>query len=229
MEQNTEVQSISARLEKIKQDFPKAETILVAVSKTKPESDILEAYDAGHRHFGENKVQELAAKYEALPKDIAWHMIGHLQRNKVKYIAPFVWLIHGVDSVRLLKEIDKQAARAGRIIPCLLQVHIAQEESKFGFDPDEVNKLFEEKVTEQYPHVQISGLMGMATFTENEEQIRAEFMELKALFDQISKSNLVDKSVFRYLSMGMSNDYNLALELGSNMVRIGSLIFGPRN
>ena len=202
---------------------------LVAVSKTKPVSDLMEAYSAGNRIFGENKVQELVSKAEEMPKDIEWHMIGHLQRNKVKYIAPFVSLIHAVDSVRLLKEIDKQAEKNNRVIDCLLQVHIAKEEAKFGFDAQELKLVVNDPEVAKMKHVRILGLMGMATFTEDNEQIRAEFKELKTLFDELKGGQLPENIVMKELSMGMSGDYTIALEEGSTMVRIGSSIFGLRS
>ena len=208
----------------LKSALPK-EVTLVAVSKTKPDQAIIEAYDAGHRVFGENKVQEMVQKWERLPKDIQWHMIGHLQRNKVKYMAEFVDLIHGVDSLRLLQEIDKQAKKHGRVIPCLLQMHIAKEDTKFGLDSLELEELLESEAFTNMENVQIVGLMGMATFTEDQLQVREEFAHLKAIFDGL-KEKLPDLSV---LSMGMSGDYGIALEEGSTMVRIGSSIFGTRN
>jgi pyridoxal phosphate enzyme (YggS family) len=197
----------------------------VAVSKTKPNEAILEAYEAGQRVFGENKVQDMVQKWEALPKDIEWHMIGHLQRNKVKYMAEFVSLIHGVDSLKLLKEIDKQAQKHNRVIPCLLQMHIAEEDTKFGLDEDELNALLASSEFKQMKHVKIMGLMGMATFTDNENQVRKEFARLKSLFEKL-KLQLPEISI---LSMGMSGDYGIAITEGSTMVRIGSSIFGARN
>lgn len=202
---------------------------LCAVSKTKPAEDIAKAYEAGQRIFGENKAQEMAAKYEELPKDIEWHMIGHLQRNKVKYIAPFVSLIHSVDSERLLREINKQGKKAGRVIPCLLQVHIAEEESKFGLDRDEVMAILDPDVLDELSFVEIRGLMGMATNTDDKEQVRKEFSGLKRLFDTISKEHSSERITMKELSMGMSGDYRIALEQGSTLVRIGSAIFGARN
>lgn len=193
---------------------------LVAVSKTKSNELIIEAYGAGQRIFGENKVQELVEKEESLPKDIEWHMIGHLQTNKVKYIAPFVSLIHAVDSKKLIKEINKRAKQNNRVIPCLLQIHIAQEESKFGLDKDGVIEILKT----DFPNVSIVGLMGMATFTDNKNQIRKEFKYLKDIFDELKES----QPNFSILSMGMSGDYSVAIEEGSNMVRIGSSIFGER-
>ncbi len=193
---------------------------LVAVSKTKPNELIIEAYVAGQRIFGENKVQELVEKEESLPKDIEWHMIGHLQTNKVKYIAPFVSLIHAVDSKKLIKEINKRAEQNNRVISCLLQIHIAQEESKFGLDKDGVIEI----LNTDFPNVSIVGLMGMATFTDNKNQIRKEFKYLKDIYDELK----VSQPNFSILSMGMSGDYSIAIEEGSNMIRIGSYIFGER-
>lgn len=199
---------------------------LVAVSKTRPPEDILEAYHAGQRIFGENKVQELTEKYDLLPKDVEWHMIGHLQRNKVKYIAGFVSLIHSVDSLRLLNAIEKEAKKAERQINILLQVHIAEEDTKFGFDEQELNGILTEEASNKWPHLRFCGLMGMATFTDDEDQVRREFQGLKELFDRFEKKGILPD--FRILSMGMSGDYPLALEEGSTMVRIGSAIFGER-
>ena len=194
---------------------------LVAVSKTKPLEDIRELYDLGHRDFGENYVQELAEKAAQLPNDIRWHFIGHLQTNKVKLIVPFVYLIHGVDSLKLLKEIDKQAEKSKRVIDCLLQVHIAQEETKFGFDENELSEL----MMSQFENVKIKGLMGMASFTENVNQVRIELKHLKTIYDKLTALY----PQLSILSMGMSSDYKIAIEEGSNLVRIGSLIFGERN
>lgn len=216
--------SIKDNLNTIKSELPQGVT-LVAVSKTKPNEDILEAYAAGQRVFGENKVQEMVQKWEDLPKDIEWHMIGHVQRNKVKYMAEFVSLIHGVDSPRLLKEINKQAKKHDRVIPCLLQIHIAEEDTKFGLDEQELNKLIDSEAFKVMENIKIVGLMGMATFTDDENQVRKEFKQLKSLFDDL-KTKLNDIAI---LSMGMSGDYKIAIEEGSNMVRIGSSIFGARN
>lgn len=196
---------------------------LVAVSKTKSEQEIMEAYQAGQRVFGENKIQEMVAKHESLPKDIQWHMIGHVQTNKVKYMAPFVDLIHGVDRLKLLKEIDKQAQKNERKIDCLLQIHIAQEDTKFGFSISEASEAL--KTAEQLKNVNIVGLMGMATFTDDQDQINREFKTLKDLFDQVAEQY----PQCRVLSMGMSGDYPLAIAQGSNMIRVGSKIFGQRN
>lgn len=202
---------------------------LIAVSKTQPVEKLQEAYAAGQRLFGENKVQEMAAKYEALPKDIAWHMIGHLQTNKVKYIAPFVSLIHSVDSLKLLTEINKQAVKANRTIPCLLQVHIAQEETKFGFSEDELMTMITSAEFKTLTNVVITGLMGMATLTDDVQQIRDEFKTLKALFEKLKNTSLPASVQLQELSMGMSSDYHIAMEEGSTLVRIGTAIFGDRN
>ncbi|MDC6388330.1 YggS family pyridoxal phosphate-dependent enzyme [Maribacter sp. PR1] len=216
--------SIAKNLNTIKATLPEKVT-LVAVSKTKPESDIMEAYNTGHKIFGENKVQEMTKKWEELPKDIEWHMIGHVQRNKVKYMAEYVTLIHGVDSVKLLKEINKQAKKYDRQIPCLLQVHIAEEDTKFGFDESEIKELVSSDEFHQFENIKITGLMGMATFTDDKQQIKREFQSLNQLFQNL-KSEFPDLSI---LSMGMSGDYKIAIEEGSTMVRIGSSIFGKRN
>jgi PLP dependent protein len=201
---------------------------LIAVSKTHPPNVILEAYAAGQKIFGENKVQELLAKYDKLPADIEWHLIGHLQTNKVKYIAPFVSMIQSVDSLKLLVEINKQATRVNRVIDCLLQVHIAKEETKFGFSTDEVKRLLAAGTTATLHNVRIVGLMGIATLTDNEDQIRNEFKGLKDLFDHIKNLTTSSNVEMKELSMGMSSDYRLAMEEGSTMVRIGSAIFGRR-
>jgi len=198
---------------------------LVAVSKTKPVQDILELYDLGHRDFGENYVQELVEKAGKLPTDIRWHFIGHLQTNKVKLIVPFIYLIHGVDSVKLLKEIDKQAEKSKRIIDCLLQVHIAQEETKFGFDENELTDLLNNLTSHPLDNIKIKGLMGMASLTDNMSQIRNEFIQLRNLYKKLQASI----PELQILSMGMSSDYKIALEEKSNLVRIGSLLFGERN
>lgn len=202
---------------------------LVAVSKTKPMADIMEAYDGGYKVFGENKVQELVDKYEALPKDIEWHMIGHMQSNKVKYIAPFVHLIHGVDKFKLLKVINKEGAKSNRIINCLLQFHIAEEETKFGLDLEEAHEMLSSQVYADLTHVNVMGVMGMATFTDNHQKIRKEFKKLKTIFDDLKSNYFTDKQDFNQISMGMSNDYMIAIEEGATMIRIGSLLFGPRN
>ncbi len=221
--------SIQINLRSIQASLPEKVT-LVAVSKTKPVSDLMEAYEAGQRIFGENKIQEMTEKWETMPKDILWHMIGHVQTNKVKYMAPYVNLIHGVDSLKLLQEINKQAQKNNRIIDCLLQVYIAEEESKFGLDEKEVNEILEyvQNDKNKMNHIRIVGLMGMATFTNNPAQVAKEFSRLKTIFD--SYSNLNTKNCqLNTLSMGMSGDYALAIKCGSTMVRIGSSIFGNRN
>lgn len=215
--------SIKSILLEIKSALPEQVT-LVAVSKTKPVSDLMEAYEAGQRIFGENKIQEMAEKFEEMPKDIHWHMIGHVQTNKVKFMAPFVSLIHGVDSLKLLEEINKQAKKNSRVIDCLLQIHIAEEETKFGLDEEELNEILNELHKNEFGNIQIIGLMGMATFTENQSQIKKEFLHLKSIFDKLKTNN----SQLTTLSMGMSGDYQLAIECGSTMVRIGSSIFGVR-
>ncbi|MBL3656200.1 YggS family pyridoxal phosphate-dependent enzyme [Fulvivirga sediminis] len=202
---------------------------LVAVSKTKPTELLQEAYNEGVRIFGENKVQELTDKYEALPKDIEWHMIGHLQRNKVKYIAPFVSLIHSVDTFKLLKEINKQGAKSERVISCLLQIHIAKEETKFGLSEEELSEIINSEETKAFENIKIVGLMGMATFTDNKDQIRKEFQYLKNLFDKTASLALPENIEMQELSMGMSGDYSLAVEEGSTLIRVGSAIFGARN
>ena len=220
---------MSINKEKYKEIFSELRNVtLVAVSKTKSAEDIKALYDLGQKDFGENYVQELVDKYEALPKDIKWHFIGHLQSNKVKYIAPFVSLIHGVDTFKLLKEINKQGEKINRVIDCLLQIHIAQEETKFGLNEDELDDIFGSAELKELNNIKISGLMGMASFTDNEETIRNEFRYLKTLFNSY-KRFLTHNSQLTTLSMGMSADYKIAIEEGSNMVRIGSLIFGERN
>ena len=219
--------SIKNNLQFFLQNLP-PDCQLIAVSKTKPVEAIQEAYDAGQRVFGENKVQELVPKYEALPKDIEWHLIGHLQSNKVKYIAPFVHLIHSIDSFKLLEEVNKQAVKANRTIACLLQLHIAEEETKFGFSEEEVKDLLASAELQKLENIQIAGLMGMATFTEDLEQIRREFRGLRALYEQLKASSLPPNVMMRHLSMGMSSDYRIALEEGSTMIRVGTAIFGDR-
>ncbi|HMT74216.1 MAG TPA: YggS family pyridoxal phosphate-dependent enzyme [Chitinophagaceae bacterium] len=213
--------------QRIKSELDSKGVTLVAVSKTKPVEDIFELYNLGHRDFGENYVQELAEKAEALPKDIRWHFIGHLQSNKVKYIAPFVHLIHGVDSLKLLLEINKQAAKKNRIIRCLLQVYIAKEETKFGLDETELENLWRSTLINQFSNIQITGLMGMASFTDDKNLIRNEFKSLKSIFEKYSLPQTLNLKL-QTLSMGMSSDYQIAVEEGSNMVRIGSLLFGER-
>jgi pyridoxal phosphate enzyme (YggS family) len=233
--------SIKENLLNIKSQLPNHVT-LVAVSKTKPVADLMEAYNDGQRIFGENYVQELVEKHEALPKDIQWHFIGHLQSRKVKLIAPFVNLIHGVDSVKLLQEINKEAKKNNRVIDCLLQIFIAEEESKFGLDEKELTEILEMLKQVQHENIRVIGLMGMATFTDNQNQIKKEFQNLKSIFDTIRKVGLQSDSTIekkterlnnsaidiKTLSMGMSGDYKLAIECGSTMVRIGSSIFGGR-
>ncbi len=206
-----------------------ADVTLVAVSKTKPDEMIMEAYEAGQRDFGENKVQDLEGKQERLPGDIRWHMIGHLQTNKVKFLASFVHMIHGVDSLKLLGSINKEAAKHERIIDCLLQVHIAQEETKFGLSAEEALALVRSDLYKGMKNIRIRGLMGMASYTENREQIRVEFQRLNLIFDEMKAAAFKDAGYFDQRSYGMSGDYLLAIEEGSNMVRVGSLIFGLRN
>jgi len=215
--------NISENLIKVKETLPK-NVSLVAVSKTKPIEDIQEAYDVGHRIFGENRIQEMVEKYEVLPKDIQWHMIGHLQRNKVKYMAHFVDLIHGVDSFKTLKEIDKQAKKHNRVINCLLQARIAMEETKFGLPFSDIEKILASKELLELTNINIIGIMAMASFTDNKAQIIKEFNELSLFFDQMQGQYPVLKT----LSIGMSSDYQLAINSGSTMVRIGSIIFGER-
>lgn len=215
--------NISENIRKIKAEIP-SEVTLVAISKTKPNKDILEAYETGHRIFGENKIQEMAQKWEELPKDIQWHMVGHVQRNKVKYMAPFVSLIHAVDSLKLLKEINKQAKKNDRSINCLLQIKIAEEDSKFGIDVEQARTILSSKEYSEMSHVKVVGLMGMATLTESETKIKQEFSFLRSTFEDLKK----EQKDFTTLSMGMSGDYKIAIDCGSNMVRIGSSIFGER-
>jgi len=219
---------IKANLEDVKKSFPNQDCKLIAVSKTKPLADLKAAYEAGIRDFGENKVQEIQAKQPEMPDDTRWHMIGHLQSNKVKYIAPFVHLIHGVDSFKLLQEINKQGKKIDRVISVLIQMHIAEEESKFGFDRGELDEMLDSKEFGELTHVKVIGLMGMATFTENKEQVRKEFSGLKQLFQELKGRSLPDFVDLQEISMGMSGDYKIAQEEGSTMVRIGSAIFGSR-
>jgi hypothetical protein len=211
----------------IKKTLPPTVT-LVAVSKTKPVEDILSIYQCGQKVFGENKVQELCSKFESMPKDIEWHLIGHLQTNKVKYIAPFVSLIHAVDSLKLLQEINKQAQKHNRVINCLLQIYIAKEESKFGLDFDEAISILHSPEFVALEHINIVGLMGMATNTDDQSIVKKEFTQLEKFYQELKKDNTIAHCNFSILSMGMSNDYALAIECGSNMVRIGSSIFGNR-
>lgn len=218
--------SIARNINEIEQNLGK-NARLIAVTKTKPITVLEETYNSGFKRFGENKVQEMLEKYEALPKDIEWHLIGHLQTNKVKFIAPFVSLIHSVDSFRLLKEINKEAAKQGRIIDCLLQIFIADEETKFGLSPEEATEILTSDALGQLQNIRIAGLMGMASFTDDTEKIRNEFRGLKVLFDSLKKYNGA-RIDMKELSMGMSGDYQLAVEEGSTLVRVGSAIFGSR-
>jgi PLP dependent protein len=220
--------SIAENIKLINSQLLGSRARLVVVSKTYPPEVVMEAYEAGSRIFGENRVQELVPKYEALPKDIEWHLIGHLQSNKVKYIAPFVAMIHSVDSFRLLDEINKQAQKANRTIDCLLQIHVALEETKFGFSPEEATQLLASGQVGALTNVRIKGLMGMATFTSDVTQIRAEFRQLKQLFDTLKASYQAPNLDFCELSMGMSSDFGIAIEEGSTLVRVGSSIFGHR-
>lgn len=202
---------------------------LIAVSKTHPAEEIREAYNLGLRDFGENKVQEMIAKQPLLPNDIKWHLIGHLQTNKVKFIAPFVYMIHSVDSLKLLHEVNQQAARNSRVIDCLLQIYIASEDTKFGLDFNEAEELLSSKEFAEMQNIRIKGLMGMATFTDDAKQVHREFKSLKAFFDKLKQTSFADKDYFTEISMGMSSDYTIAIEEGSTMVRIGTVIFGKRN
>jgi hypothetical protein len=221
---NFRAMNIAENIKSFKAEIPE-EVTLVAVSKTKPESDILEAYNAGQRIFGENKIQEMTEKWENLPKDIKWHMLGHVQRNKVKYMAEYVDLIHAVDSLKLLKEIEKQAKKYDRTIECLLQIKIAEEDTKYGIDVDEAESILQSQAFREMTHVKVVGLMGMATLTEKEEKIKKEFSYLKTTFDNLkSRYNFLNT-----LSMGMSGDYKIAIDCGSTMIRVGSAIFGERN
>ena len=222
--------SIAQNLTQIKSQLPEHVT-LVAVSKTKPVADLMKTYNAGQRIFGENKVQEMTEKWEQMPKDIEWHMIGHVQTNKVKFMAEYVNLIHGVDSMKLLQEINKQAKKHNRVIDCLLQIHIAEEETKFGLDEEELNEMLKQVQHDksEFENIRIVGLMGMATFTENTTQIEKEFNHLKSIFDKLNTIPFTQNLQPNILSMGMSGDYQLAISCGSTMVRIGSSIFGNRN
>ncbi|MCL1615040.1 YggS family pyridoxal phosphate-dependent enzyme [Bacteroides sp. ET71] len=220
--------SISTNLKQVWEELPQG-VRLVAVSKFHPNEAILEAYRAGQRIFGESKVQEMNVKHDSLPADIEWHFIGHLQSNKVKYIAPYVSLIHGIDSFHLLAEVNKQAAKAGRIIDCLLQIHIAQEETKFGFSPDECRQMLAEKQWQALTHIRLCGLMGMATNTDNMNQVQLEFTSLHDLFNEIKTTWFTNAPWFCELSMGMSHDYHEAIQAGSTLVRVGSHIFGERD
>ncbi len=222
-----EEMTIASRVNALRSTIPGGVKV-VAVSKFHPVEDIMQAYGAGQRIFGESRVQELLPKQEELPADIEWHFVGHLQRNKVRQVAPFISLIHSVSSERLMREIDKQAAANNRVIPGLLQVHIAEEESKSGFHPDECRKFLAGGRWRDYPNVQLAGVMGMATFTEDMEKVRAEFRQLKSLFDEWKASYFQDDPAFKELSMGMSGDYPIAIEEGSTMVRLGTVLFGSR-
>ena len=218
---------IKEQLSKINEVIP-PNVLLIAVSKTKPNEDLLEAYDAGQRHFGENKVQELCEKWNSLPKDIHWHIIGHLQTNKVKFIAEFIHLIHAVDSLKLLQEIDKQAKKHERIIPCLLQFHIAKEESKFGLSISEAEALLQTSIYATLTNIRIAGVMGMASFVDDEKQITNEFNELAQIYATLKNNYFKEVASFREISMGMSGDYPIAIKCGSTMIRVGSTIFGGR-
>ncbi len=220
--------TVAEKFEHIQRYIPE-KVRLIAVTKTHPIDVIQASYDYGHRHFGENKVQELLAKKDLLPADIVWHMIGHLQSNKVKQIAPFVGLIHGVDSLKLLQTIDKEGNKNQRTIPCLLQVHIAEESSKFGFSPDELKEMLKLKQLNEFENIEIRGLMGMATFTEDKSQVRREFQMLKSLFDELKQTSFLNVPHFSELSMGMSDDYQIAIEEGATMVRVGSALYGERD
>lgn len=220
--------TVTQRLNEVLSTLPASGVELIAVSKFHPVEAIQEAYDAGHRSFGESRVQELQQKFELLPRDIKWHFIGHLQTNKVKYIVPYVAMIHSVDSTRILDEIERQAARIDRVIDCLLEVHVAQEESKFGFSMCECAQFLTAEVIENYPHIRFRGIMGMATNTDDDGQVADEFAQLKQLFDSLRAGVMSDCDYFDTLSMGMSHDYRLAIEQGSTMVRIGTTIFGER-
>ena len=226
--QNYGLMSIADNIKRLKSETSLFNVTLIAVSKTKPAEEILEAYNSGQRLFGENMVQELVEKQENLPKDIQWHLIGHLQSNKVKYIAPFISMIESVDSLKLLQEIDKHAEKNNRVIDCLLQIYIADEDTKFGLGFDEAIELLRSEELTELKHVRIRGLMGIATNTDNEKQIKEEFYELKTFFNGIKQSYFRKEDTFDTLSMGMSSDYKIAMEQGSSMVRLGSTIFGTR-
>ncbi len=220
--------NISENLNRIKESIPEG-VELIAVSKTKPNAMVMEAYQAGQRAFGENKVQDLAAKQPELPQDICWHFIGHLQTNKVKFITPFVSMIESVDRLKVLREIDKQAALCERVIPCLLQFHIAEEDTKFGLDIREARELLESDAYHKMKNIQLCGVMGMATYTDDEDQVSREFRALRNIFKELKLSFFAEEPTFKEISMGMSGDYPIAIREGSTMVRIGSLIFGERN
>lgn len=219
--------SIQENIKQIKSNIPNY-VKLVTVSKTKPSEDILEAYEIGQRIFGENKVQDLVKKYDELPKDIEWHYIGHLQSNKIKFIAPFISLIHAVDSLKLLKKIDVEAKKNNRKISCLLQMHIAKEDTKFGLNLKEIKEILDSEDFKSLNNISISGLMGMATYSDNNEEVKSEFDYLKSCFDELKHNYFINSSEFKEISMGMSGDYKIAIKSGSTMIRIGSLIFGAR-
>jgi PLP dependent protein len=214
--------------EVIREQLADTQTQLIAVSKTKPNEAILALYEQGQRVFGENYVQELVEKYDTLPKDIEWHLIGHLQTNKIKYIAPFVAMVHSVDSLKMLKELNAQAQKHERVIRCLLQFHIAQEATKFGFDLPEAVALLQSNAFQKFENIEVCGVMGMATFTDDKKQVKAEFQTLRQIFEQLKSKFFAQKPNFKEISMGMSDDYLLAITEGSTMVRIGSLLFGKR-
>ena len=216
------------KLHNLLQELESHHATLVAVSKTHPPEKIMELYQAGQRDFGENRVQEMIDKYEQMPKDIRWHLIGHLQTNKVKYITSWVHLIHSVDSFKVLKEIDKRAAQDKRVVDCLLQFKIAEEDTKYGFEPEEAYEMLRSDTFKNLKNIRIAGVMGMATFTDNEEQVRREFQQLRKIFQYLKDNFFANQDSFREISMGMSDDYKIALEEGSTMVRIGSLLFGER-
>lgn len=218
---------IAENIAKLKEELG-AEVQLVAVSKTKPVALLQEAYDAGQHHLGENRIQEMADKQAELPNDINWHMIGHVQGNKIKYMAPFVYMVHGMDKPKRFKELEKEAAKNKRTIDCLLQIHIAEEDSKFGFSYSEAEQFLQDDITQKFPHLRLRGLMGMATFTDNTAQVEREFKGLRQFYEQVQR-DFAQAGAINTLSMGMSGDYKIALECGSNMVRIGSAIFGARN
>lgn len=220
--------SVSENLNSILKSIPQ-NVKLVAVSKTKPVELIMDAYNSGYKIFGENRPQELKQKYDEMPKDIEWHMIGHLQSNKVKYIAPFVSLIHAIDSIKLLEAVNKEALKNNRVIDCLLQFHIAEEESKFGYSYEEVVEIFDKKEIDAFQNIRIVGVMGMATFTDDMDQVRKEFKNLKNIFNKLKTEYFSEADFFAEISMGMSGDYKIAIEEGSNVVRVGSSIFGSRN
>lgn len=220
--------NVGENLKKILSEIPD-HVKLVAVSKTKPDEMVMDAYNAGHRHFGENKVQDLAARQPNLPQDIQWHFIGHLQTNKVKFLAPFVSMIESVDRLKVLREINKQAAKVERVIPCLLQFHIAEEDTKFGLNMEEAKALLESEAYGKMQNVKLAGVMGMATYTDDSNQVRREFKALRIFFKELKVMYFADDPEFKEISMGMSGDYKIAIEEGSTMVRIGSSIFGERN